>query len=241
MADNEVAYGITVIADEATEQLDLLADSVDNASGNFSDLADEAESSMERLSDAADQGSSSVDGLANSAQQGGRGLGQISRVVSMFSPALGKMVAGLGAAITAVKGLSTVVSVLNKKMIILTAVIAAVGVAYSLLNGDTEEQKAAAEEAAAAEERLKTAMDNLVISTENLARARAMLRRANGSVAQSTEELRNEIRILTTDDENSRKELERQINRKKQLKRFTDQLAAAKQTEAEASKANTEN
>ena len=241
MADNEVAYGITVIADEATEQLDLLADSVDNASGNFSDLAEEAESSMERLSDAAESGSSSVDSLASSAAKGGGGLRQISAVVSMFSPALGKMVAGISKAIMAVKGLSAVMSVLNKKMIILTAVIAAVGVAYSLLNGDTEEQKAAAEEAARAEERLKTAMDNLVVSTENLARARNMLRRANGSVAQSTEDLKNEIKLLTINDENSRKELERQINRKKQLRRFTDQLAAAKQTEAEASKANTEN
>jgi DNA repair exonuclease SbcCD ATPase subunit len=237
--DEKVTYAIEAISTQATEELEKLADNVDNASDQFTELADNAAESMDRLSNSVDEGSNSIDSLANSAQQGGRGVSQISRVVSMFSPALGKMVAGVGAAMTAFKGLRTVMVSLQGKMIILVGIIAAVGAAYALLNGDTEEQKRAAEEAAAAEERLAAAMDNLKTSTEALARARSLLRRANGTVAQSTKDLVTEIKILNTQSEKERKKLTEQSNRQKRLKQFTDQLSKAKQTAADASAANT--
>tara|TARA_Y100000592_G_scaffold66035_1_gene102701 strand:+ start:15543 stop:18206 length:2664 start_codon:yes stop_codon:yes gene_type:complete len=193
MADESVSYGIEIIANEATEQLEMLADTVDTAQENFTELAEAAEESMDRLSSSAESGSNSMDNLANSAQQGGRGLGQISRVVSMFSPALGKMVAGVGAAITAFKGLNTVISLLGKKMIIITAVLAAAGAAYALFTNDAEASTAAIERQEKELNRLKSAMDQAKTAQEGLASAQRSVNSAYHTQADTFKAL--ELRI----------------------------------------------
>ena len=138
-------YIVGLDASQAEESLDNLAISVEKTVESLDELGSSAESNMETLAESADSGASSLDGMASSAQAGGRGIGQIGGLISMFNPAGGKMVMGLAKAATAFKGLTVVMNTFGKKLVIITAIVAAVGLAYSLLTRESDDVKAANE------------------------------------------------------------------------------------------------
>lgn len=237
MAEGVGEYIVGLDATQAEESLDNLALSVEATTESLDNLAETAQTSMDSLSESAEAGSDKMSGLANSAQQGGRGMSQISRVVSMFSPQLGKMVAGLGAAMTAFKGLNVVLQTFGRRIIVIAALVTAATFAFNSLFGESEEVKAANEAVIATSRKLSAALEQQKIATDNLASAKDSLRKSNQGITQSFTDLAQQTAVLNTLDDESAKLLAKAFEQKKKTQEFTEKLISQKEQEIAASKA----